>query len=41
MPIIPNGITIYINNINVGHHRKQYSKKLVTHNDITTIDIQT
>ena len=40
MPIIPNGITIYTNKINVGHHRKQYSNELVTHNDITTIDIQ-
>ena len=40
IPIIPNGITIYTNHINVGHHRKQYSNKLVTHNDITTIEIQ-
>ena len=40
IPIIPNGITIYTNNINVGHNRKQYSNELVTHNDITTIDIQ-
>ena len=36
--IIPNDITIYTNNIHVGHHRKQYSNKSVTHNDITTID---
>ena len=40
IPIIPNGITIYTNHINVGHHRKQYSNKLVTQNDISTIEIQ-
>ena len=40
MPIISNGITIYTNKINVGHHRNKYSNELVTHNDITTIDIQ-
>ena len=38
--IISNDITIYTNNINVEHHRKQYSNKSVTHNDITTIEIQ-
>ena len=40
IPIIPNGITIYTNHINVGYHRKQYSNKLVTQNDISTIEIQ-
>ena len=38
--IISNDITIYTNNINVGHHRKQYSNKSVTHNDITNIGIK-